>query len=146
MRQTPGIKVGYFSQNYYEVLDYNNSAVDELSSGAINPRTLLGSLKFTGEEMTHKIRDLSEGQKAKISLIKILTERNNVLVLDEPTRNLSPLSNPIIRKLLCSFNGCIITVSHDRKFISEVCNNVYVLDKSGLNKVPHKHLINFCEK
>jgi len=58
--------------------------------------------------------------------------KSEVLVLDEPTRNLSPLSGPEIRSALKDFGGCIIAVSHDRKFISEVFDKVYSLDETGL--------------
>ena len=136
LENTHGIKVGYFSQNYYETLDYENSATGELEllETSINPRTVLGSLKFTRDEMLFPISRLSEGQKAKILLVKMIIEKNNVLVLDEPTRNLSPLSNPVIREMLKKYNGCIITVSHDRKFIKEICDKVYELDGNGLHK------------
>jgi ATPase subunit of ABC transporter with duplicated ATPase domains len=56
----------------------------------------------------------------------------NVLVLDEPTRNLSPLSNPVIREKLKSFKGTIIAVSHDRKFLKEVCDKHYEMTERGL--------------
>ena len=55
----------------------------------------------------------------------------NVLILDEPTRNLSPLSNPVIGQLLKDFVGAIISVSHDRKYIAEVCDTVYELTRDG---------------
>ncbi len=136
LNNTPGLKVGYFSQNYNEILNYDSYPADELQSSNpnFNPRTLLGSLKFTQDEMAHKIRDLSEGQKAKIALMKMVIEKNNVLIMDEPTRNLSPLSNPVIRDVLKAYKGAIITVSHDRKFISEVCDTVYKLSNAGLKK------------
>ena len=70
--------------------------------------------------------------KAKVLLMKMIIEGNNVLVMDEPTRNLSPLSNPVIRRMLNEYNGAIITISHDRKFISEVCDKVYTLTPNGL--------------
>lgn len=137
LRETSGVKVGYFSQNYQEILNFEHTPVEELqnSNRDFNAMTLLGSLKFTHEEMTHKIKDLSEGQKAKVALMKLIVEKNNVLVLDEPTRNLSPLSNPVIRKMLNKYNGCILTVSHDRKFIYEVCDIVYRMDENGLKKL-----------
>ena len=133
--ENKGLKVGYFSQNYAECLDYDSPVMEELQSSSrdFNPRTLLGSLKFTREEMLHNVRDLSEGQKAKVLLMKMIIEGNNVLVMDEPTRNLSPLSNPVIRRMLNEYKGAIITISHDRKFISEVCDKVYTLDKNGLS-------------
>lgn len=60
---------------------------------------------------------------------------DNVLILDEPPRNFSPLSSGAIRDLLHRFLGAIISISHDRKYISEVCDTVYRLTESGLNKV-----------
>ncbi len=140
LKNVPGLSVGYFSQNYSEVLDYYQPAYEQLySDGGLNPMTLLGSLKFTPEEMQHYVKDLSEGQKAKICLMKLIVDKNNVLVLDEPTRNLSPLSNPIIREILKEYRGAIITVSHDRKFIKEICDSVYVLSKNGLKKTHLEH-------
>ena len=55
----------------------------------------------------------------------------NVLLLDEPTRNLSPLSGPVIRELFKQYNGCVIAVSHDEMFISEVCTITMELTKNG---------------
>ena len=135
LKTVHGLNVGYFSQNYAEVLDYDQPAYEQLySSNGINPMTLLGSLKFTTDEMLHNVRELSEGQKAKICLMKLIVDKNNVLVLDEPTRNLSPLSSPVIREMLKQYNGAIITVSHDRKFISEICDKVYRISENGLKR------------
>ena len=95
-------------------------------------RTYLGSMKYTAEEMDHCIADLSGGQKAKILLLKMSLSDANVLILDEPTRNFSPLSGPVIRNLLHTFPGAIISVSHDRKYIEEVCDKTFVLTEYGL--------------
>lgn len=84
-------------------------------------------LKFTSEEMLNDISNLSGGQKAKIFLLKMFLDKSNVLVLDEPTRNLSPLSNPVIRKILKEYPGSIISVSHDRKYIDEVCDKKFFI-------------------
>ena len=78
-------------------------------------------MKFTNDEINSSVSSLSGGQKAKLFIIKLIIEKANVLILDEPTRNLSPLSNPVIRNLLKNFEGTIISVSHDRKFIEDVC-------------------------
>lgn len=82
--------------------------------------------------MEHSISELSGGQKAKIFLLKMSLSGANVLILDEPTRNFSPLSGPVIRKILREFPGAIISISHDRKFINEVCDKVYCLTEDGL--------------
>ena len=98
-------------------------------------RTYLGSMKYTADEMFHPIRELSGGQKAKLLLLKISLTEANVLILDEPTRNFSPLSGPEVRGILKQFPGAIISVSHDRKYITEVCNTVYRLTRVGLEKM-----------
>ena len=91
-------------------------------------------MHFTKDEMTGSINNLSMGSKAKLFLIKLVLTNCNVLILDEPTRNLSPLSNPIIRKVLKEFTGTIISVSHDRKYITSVIDNLYILTENGLIK------------
>lgn len=132
------IQVGYMSQNYDELLDLAKTPLELLTENdkskdfQTQVRTYLGSLKFTKEEVLGKIENLSGGQKAKLLLIKLILDQSNVLILDEPTRNLSPLSNPVIRKLLKEFKGTIISVSHDRKYIDEVCNEIYELTPEGL--------------
>ncbi len=90
------------------------------------------TLKYTADEMNHPIAELSGGQKAKILLLKMSLSGANVLLLDEPTRNFSPLSSPVIRRMLADFPGAIISISHDRKFMEEVCDKVYCLTESGL--------------
>ncbi|MBR3250752.1 MAG: ABC-F family ATP-binding cassette domain-containing protein [Erysipelotrichaceae bacterium] len=132
------IKAGYMPQNYYEVLDYSLYPLDLLwDKRSIEQRariqSFLGALRFTSEEMQHPIAGLSDGQRCKILLIKLILDKCDVLILDEPSRNLSPLSGPIIRKILNEFNGCIISVSHDRRYINEVANKVYELDVQGLH-------------
>ena len=94
--------------------------------------TYLAALRFTRDEMSHPIRALSGGQKAKLFLLKMNLSPANVLILDEPTRNFSPLSGPVIRRMLASFPGAIISISHDRKYLSEVCDTIYQLDDTGL--------------
>jgi ATPase subunit of ABC transporter with duplicated ATPase domains len=98
-------------------------------------RTYLGSMNFTAEEMHHPINDLSGGQRAKLYFSKMILEKVEVLVMDEPTRNLSPLSGPEIRAALKEFGGCIVAVSHDRKFITEVFDRTLLLSRDGLREV-----------
>ena len=97
-------------------------------------RTYLGSMKYTADEMVHPMKELSGGQKAKLFFLKMSMEGSQVLVLDEPTRNFSPLSNPVIRNMLKEFPGAIISVSHDRKYLKEVCNVIYEFTEAGLKR------------
>lgn len=82
--------------------------------------------------MKSTLDQLSGGQKAKLYLGKLILLNCNVLLLDEPTRNLSPLSNPVIRQILKDFRGTILAVTHDRKMLQEVADEVYCLTKEGL--------------
>lgn len=133
------IKAQYMPQNYEEMLDLDVTPVEYLDDTGEKEvrtriRTYLGSLKYTADEMDHPIRELSGGQKAKVLLLKMSLSDANVLILDEPTRNFSPLSGPVIRKMISSFPGAVICISHDRKFIDEVCTTVYTLTEEGLKK------------
>ena len=131
------LRVDYMPQNYEDQLDLSMTPFDFLDSTGEKSertkiRTYLGSLKYTADEMDHPIRELSGGQKAKVLLLKMSLGNANVLILDEPTRNFSPLSGPVIRKMLREFPGAIISISHDRKYIGEVCGKEYLLEKDGL--------------
>lgn len=126
-------------QNYEELLDLDVKPVeflDDTGDKSIRTqiRTYLGSLKYTADEMDHPIRELSGGQKAKVLLLKMSLSDANVPILDEPTRNFSPLSGPIIRKMIASFPGAVISISHDRKYIEEVCTKTYTLTEKGLQE------------
>lgn len=134
------INAEYMPQNYEDILDMEVTPVEYLAKTGDKEeitriRTYLGSLKYTPDEMSHPIRELSGGQKAKVLLLKMSLSDCNVLLLDEPTRNFSPLSGPVIRKMIREFPGAVISISHDRKFISEVSDTKYRLTETGLYKV-----------
>lgn len=139
LRNRTDIKVGYMPQDYESILENYAYVLDFISPNAdketlTKSRIYLGNMNLTKDEMTNKISSLSNGTKAKLFLIKFVLDKCNVLILDEPTRNISPLSNPTIRKVLKNFGGTIISASHDRKYISEVINQTYQLTKEGLEK------------
>lgn len=128
---------GYMPQEYSEIMNREENAIQFLTLTGTKDehtrvRTYLGSMNFTTEEMHHRIEDLSGGQRAKLFFSKMILDHSEVLVMDEPTRNLSPLSGPEIRSALKNFGGCIIAVSHDRKLIKEVFDRVILLDGHGL--------------
>ena len=131
------LRVFYMPQDAGDLLDFSLSPVELLSpSGKKEERSragiLLGSMKFTADEMNHPSVGLSGGQKAKLMFLMMAESGANVLLLDEPTRNLSPLSGPVIRELLAEYPGCIITVSHDRRLIQEVCTRTVTLTPEGV--------------
>ena len=133
------VKVAYMPQDYSSELDFSQSPIDflecENKEEKTRARMFLGNMRFTANEMTGKIGALSGGQQAKLMFLKMVLKRNDVLLLDEPTRNFSPLSAPAVSDALKDFGGCIIAVSHDRAFIEEVCTAEYYLTKEGLKKL-----------
>ena len=124
------IKAAYMPQDYTDRMDMSLTPVEYLSRTGEKDeltaiRTYLGSMRYTAAETEHSISALSGGQKAKLYFIAMNLDGCDVLLLDEPTRNFSPLSGPIIRQALKEYGGTIISVSHDRKYIDEVCDRVY---------------------
>lgn len=140
LKEREDISVGYMPQNYDDILDNYEYVLDFICDTKdkdiiTKVRMNLGNMKFTKEEMIGKIKDLSSGTKAKLILMKLVMNKYNVLILDEPTRNVSPLSNPIIRQVLKNYKGTIISVSHDRKYINEVVDDIYILNINGLEYI-----------
>lgn len=137
LKNRTDIRAAYMPQNYADLLDLSKTPVDCICiNGDAEERTMvrtfLGALRFTTAEMDHPAAALSGGQQAKIFLLRLNLSGANVLLLDEPTRNISPLSGPVIRRMLAAFPGAILSVSHDRKYIEEVCGTVYELTEAGL--------------
>ncbi len=137
LSKRPELKLAYMPQNYEELMDPDMTAEEFLArEGGREERVMiynrLASLRFTPDDMTRRIRELSGGQKAKLMLLSLTLSGADLLLMDEPTRNFSPLSGPVIRRILSGFGGAMISVSHDRKFIEEVPDTVYELTAEGL--------------
>ena len=132
------LAAAYMPQDYAELLDYSQTPVDFLApSGRKDDitaaRSYLGSVRFTRDEMCSRMGDLSGGQKAKLIFLKMVLDGSDVLILDEPTRNLSPMSAPVIREILKNYRGTILCVTHDRKLLAEVFPTIYRLSEDGLH-------------
>ncbi|SSZ12435.1 Uncharacterized ABC transporter ATP-binding protein YheS [Anaerococcus octavius] len=131
------LKDRLYAQSYFEFEKTDTNAIEYLSDSFTKDEqtkasNLLGSLNFKREEMFRNIADLSGGQKAKLFFAKMNLDKAEVLILDEPTRNLSPLSKPEIIGALNNYKGVIIAVSHDREFIYQVFDKIYNLTCQGL--------------
>ena len=134
------ISLGFMPQDYQETLQLGLSPVEFLSQTGHKEeiqkiQSHLASLNFSYPEMHHQIHSLSGGQQGKLLLLNLVLRKPNFLLLDEPTRNFSPTSQPEIRKLFANFPGGLVTVSHDRRFLKEVCTTIYRLTEHGLELV-----------
>ncbi|MBD5119024.1 MAG: ABC-F family ATP-binding cassette domain-containing protein [Clostridiales bacterium] len=134
------LRSAYMPQDYGDLLLGDRTPVELLAPSGhrddvTRARTLLGNMKYKAEEMEHPAAGLSGGQRAKLLFLSMVLGGANVLVLDEPTRNFSPLSAPVIRRVLADFPGVIISVSHDRLYLEQVCTRVLELTENGLREV-----------
>lgn len=134
------VSLGFMPQDYHKKLQLSLSPVDYLSQTGQKEelqkiQSHLASLNFSYPEMHHQIRSLSGGQQGKLLLLDLVLRKPNFLLLDEPTRNFSPTSQPQIRKLFATYPGGLVTVSHDSRFLKEVCSTIYRLTEHGLEVV-----------
>ena len=134
------ISLGFMPQDYHKKLQLDLSPIAYLSKTGDKEelqkiQSHLASLNFIYPEMHHQIRSLSGGQQGKLLLLDLVLRKPNFLLLDEPTRNFSPTSQPEIRKLFTTYPGGLVTVSHDRRFLKEVCSTIYRLTEHGLELI-----------
>ena len=134
------ISLGYMPQDYHKKLQMDLSPIAYLSQTGQKEelqkiQSHLASLNFSYPEMYNQIRSLSGGQQGKLLLLDLVLRKPNFLLLDEPTRNFSPTSQPEIRKLFATYPGGLVTVSHDRRFLNEVCSTIYRLTEHGLELI-----------
>lgn len=128
------VKYAYFSQQL-ENLNKENTIYDEIKNTfnemtPLEVRTLLGNFNFKGDDVFKQIKDLSGGEKVRVSLCKILNSKPNLLILDEPTNHLDLINKETIESLLTDYKGTLIIVSHDRYLINKVCTKLLVIEKN----------------
>ena len=135
----PGVQIGYFHQDH-RTLNFQATPVEQIQK--LKPRmeygdirALLGRFQFTSEQVSTKLADLSGGERARIAMLKLLLEENNVLLLDEPTNHLDIQAKEALEDALTEYDGTLVIVSHDRYFLDQVCNTIWHLPSDGSLKV-----------
>lgn len=137
----PSIKVGYFSQYSFDVLNPEYSVIEEVQAslpGASEGflRNLLAAFLFRGDDVKKKVKFLSGGEKSRLILAVLLSQNNNFLVLDEPTNHLDIQSREVLLEALKKFEGTIMFVSHDRHFLKELSEKVYEVSQNKVQIYP----------
>ncbi len=135
----PGAKIGYYSQQH-EGLDLAISAEAQMlrvlgPDRKAEARNRLAQFLITGENATKQMSSLSGGQRAKVALCMMMCSETNMLILDEPTNYVDIDSKHMMEKALSEYDGTVITVTHDRYFLDNVCNKV--IEVSGGKAVCH---------
>ena len=133
------VQIGYYAQNQQDMLDPEKTVfetLDDVATGdmRVKVKSLLGAFLFSGEAIEKKVKVLSGGEKARLSLAKMLLFPTNLLILDEPTNHLDMLSKDILKSALIQFDGTLIIVSHDRDFLQGLTNKVYEFRKPNIKE------------
>lgn len=134
------VSYAYMAQSYSDVMNVHKNSIEQLCDISLKEEvmktmTYLGSLNFSYDEMHLPFYKLSGGQKAKVFFAKLALNQTQLLILDEPTRNISPLSLDVLLEQLNDYKGAIIMVTHDRKLLKSLNSIVYELSSSGLANV-----------
>lgn len=130
------VHVGYYDQEH-QVLHPDKTIFDELHDAYPNMtntkiRNVLAAFLFTGEDVFKEIKDLSGGERGRVSLAKLMLSNANFLILDEPTNHLDITSKEILENALKNYSGTILYVSHDRYFINQTATRILDLHDSGI--------------
>lgn len=135
------VKIGHFSQEWkpideeLRVIEYIRESAEFITTSdgtKISASQMLEKFLFTSEAQWTPINKLSGGEKRRLYLLKVLMDSPNVLLLDEPTNDLDTETLTILEDYLQSFNGAVITVSHDRYFLDKVVDKIFVFEGAGL--------------
>jgi ATPase subunit of ABC transporter with duplicated ATPase domains len=133
------VKMGYFAQHAMDLLDGERTVFQSLEdsfpqAGQGSLRALAGCFGFSGDDVEKKCRVLSGGEKARLIMAKMLYDPPNFLVLDEPTNHLDIVTKEMLITALSQYEGSMLFVSHDRRFLAALSNRVLELTPEGVYK------------
>ncbi len=135
-----GVQVGYYDQ-HQQNLDESNTAIDEIWS-MYNTlphqkiRDTLALFLFRGDDIEKTVSMLSGGERARLSLLKLMLSKANFLILDEPTNHLDMDSTGVLEDALNDFPGTLLFVSHDRYFINNIATRVIHMEHNKVTSYP----------
>ncbi|MBR3646608.1 MAG: ABC-F type ribosomal protection protein [Lachnospiraceae bacterium] len=125
------VYIGYYDQEHHNLND-NNTLFDEVADAypdltTTRIRNVLAAFMFTGDDVFKQVKDLSGGEKGRLSLAKLMLSKANFIILDEPTNHLDMVSKEILENALNKYTGTILYVSHDRYFINTTATRIIEL-------------------
>ena len=130
------VEIGYYDQEHH-VLTMENTLFEEISDAYPDMtnteiRNVLAAFLFTGDDVFKQIKDLSGGERGRVSLAKLMLSNANFLILDEPTNHLDITSKEILENAINSYDGTILYVSHDRYFINKTASRIIELTNNKI--------------
>ena len=132
------VQIGYYDQEHH-VLHPDKTLFEEISDEypSLNNteiRNTLAAFLFTGDDVFKRIKDLSGGERGRVSLAKLMLSESNFLILDEPTNHLDLDTKEMLIKALADYEGTMLFVSHDRHFLGALSNRVLELTPEGVHQ------------
>lgn len=131
------VTIGYYDQNH-QGLDLKATILNEFlynyPMSEEDVRRLAGGFLFPEDDVMKLIGSLSGGEKARVTLMKLILKKANFLVLDEPTNHLDIYSREVLEEALEDYEGTILVVSHDRYFLEGIVNTIYEVTENGAEK------------
>ena len=138
------VQMGYYAQHQVDTLNLNATVFEEVEATVADAhrpklRDILGVFQFSGDTVDKPIHVLSGGEKARVSLAKILLSPVNFLIMDEPTNHLDIASQAALEKALSAYDGTLLLISHDRYFLDSMVTKVIELKDGGLRQFEGKY-------
>lgn len=134
----PNVEYGYYEQTQASLHD-SKTVLNEVwdvypRMTETEVRTALGSFLFRGDDVFKLISTLSGGEKARISILKLMLSQANFLLLDEPTNHLDITSREALENAIADYDGTVFIISHDRYFINKLADRLYYMDNGGITE------------
>ncbi len=133
----PSLDIAYFRQNL-DNLNPDKTIIENVAENSVQEQTvirnILGNLNIRKDEIYKKVVDISGGEKVKVSLAKIILSNSNMLILDEPTNFLDIEGIEALEKMLKAYTGTVLIVSHDRKFIDDIADNIIIIENGDIKQ------------
>ncbi len=134
----PNVEFGYYEQTQASLHD-NKTVLNEVwdvypRMTETEVRTALGSFLFRGDDVFKLISTLSGGEKARISILKLMLSQANFLLLDEPTNHLDISSREALENAISDYEGTVFIISHDRYFINKLADRLYYMDDGKITE------------
>ena len=148
------VDIAYFAQHHSDMLNLENTVVEEVYKAVPEAnigfvRSVCGAFLFSGSDVDKKIKVLSGGERARVSLAKLLVKPGNFMLMDEPTNHLDIQSSETLIDALKDFKGTLLFVSHNQSFVNSLATKIWDIVEQGIVEYPgslHEYYLSIQEK
>lgn len=135
------VSMSYFAQHHMDMLDTANTIIEEVANSAPRQSTgfirgLCGAFLFSGDEVDKPISVLSGGEKARVSIARLLANPGNFMLMDEPTNHLDLISSEKLIDALTDYRGTLLFISHNQSFVNRLATKIWNITEQGIEEYP----------